>query len=62
MLKVVPKSAASGIDLLVMAGLNEKHIKQLVKQKDSDKETFFILCSALEEMDALTENPATTST
>ena len=60
--KLFPSLPQAELNLLVMAGFEEKHIKQLVKQKDSDKETFFILCGALEEMYAPIADPATTST
>lgn len=48
--KLFPSLPRTELNLLVMAGLEEKDIKKLVKQKDSDEETFLYLCSSLDEI------------
>lgn len=49
--KMFPSLPQAELNLLVMTGFDTKYIKQLIKQKDSDKETFLILCGALDEME-----------
>ena len=50
--KLFPSLPQAELNLLVMAGFEKKNIKHLIKQKDSDKDTFFTLCAALDEMEA----------
>ena len=49
--KLFPSLTQPELNLFVMAGLEEKNIKMLKKQKNSPKETFLILCTAIDEMD-----------
>ena len=49
--KLFPNLPQAELNLLVMAGFEAKNIKQLIKQKDSNKDMFLILCGALDEME-----------
>ena len=48
--KLFPSLTQPELNLFVMAGLDETKIKMLKKQKNAPKETFLILCTALDEM------------
>lgn len=49
--KLFPSLTQPELNVLVMAGLEAKIIKRLNKQKNAPKETFLVLCAALDEID-----------
>ena len=55
--RLFPSLSQAELNLFVMAGLDEKEIKLLKKQKDASKETFLVLCATLDEINTPAVDP-----